>query len=279
MVTCKGDVIGKRGNLTAIYCETHGYIHLRPFPSEQQYYQGDYHAQVKPNIAKEYADDSKWWNIIYGDWLSLVSSPINKWAIDVGAGTGNWIRYLRLQHWLTQGIEPDPNLARQHGFVRGSWRDATINGVGLISAHWVLEHVNDVDDFMAWAYKTLAPDGNLMITVPNDFTPIQYEAAKIIGKPYFWLHPEHANYFSKSSMRVMLERHGFAIKSSYGSWQPELFLRDGLNYLDNHELGRKLHRDRMARELNMWTPMRRLLRWINGKAGIGRDITVVAIKE
>lgn len=278
-IHCHGEVVAQRNKLCAIQCERHRYIHLSPLPQETQYFTGVYHAQVKPNISQEYGEDSRWWNIIYGDWLSLVSAPLNKWAIDVGAGTGNWVRYLRSKGWLAQGVEPDPVLAEQHGFVRGSWRHATLKGVGLITAHWVLEHVNEVDDFVEWASKTLSPDGSLMITIPNDFTPIQYEAAKIIGKPYYWLASEHANYFNKHSLRLVLERHGFTIKASYGSWQPELFLCDGLDYIGNDELGRNLHRDRMRRELGIWTPLRRMLRRINGTLGVGRDFTIVAVKQ
>lgn len=278
MVECSGYTIGKRDNLIAIQCKAHGYIHLNPIPEENQYFNGNYHLLVKPNIAKEYAEDSKWWSMIYGDWLSLVHPSLNKWAIDIGAGTGNWVRYLRLNGWLTQGIEPDPNLAKQHGFIRGSWRNAELKGVSLISAHWVLEHVADPADFLQWAHKTLCDEGVVMITVPNDFTAVQYEAAKRINRPYYWLNEDHANYFNKNSLRLLLERNGFQIRSSYGAWQPERYLRPEFDYTRNAALGRHLHKERMLRETRVWTPIRRFVRYVNGLMGVGRDLTVIAEK-
>ena len=145
----------------------------------------------------------------------------------------------------------------------------------VITAHWVLEHLPDPAHFIQWCYNLLPMDGELMLTVPNEWRDVQLKAAYKLNKPFYFLNEHHVNYFNRKSLSNLLSRNGFDVIRSYGSWTPEYHLLDGLNYLDDRTLGRQLHADRMRDELAMPTWLRRGLMRVNGLLGIGRDLTVI----
>ncbi len=271
-----GDTIGERGNLVAIDCQECKFIHLKPMPIDTVYESGEYHSRVKPDMQKEYNNDAEWWNMVYGDFLSMLDVD-RKWLLDVGAGHGHFVRYARRHKWVASGIEADPTLAKANNFQHGPYNEIRPHmPANVISAHWVLEHLPDPTHFIQWCYNLLPMGGLVMLTVPNDFTAIQYKAAAQVGRAFYWLNEHHINYFNRKSLSNLLSRNGFDVIRSYGSWTPEHHLLDGLNYLDDHTLGRQLHADRMRDELAMPTWLRRGLMRVNGLLSIGRDLTVVA---
>lgn len=72
----------------------------------------------------------------------------------------------------------------------------------------VLEHDNDPDDLIRRLLDLLKPNGTLIIEVPN----IDCRWGSIFGRYWDnWYLPFHRTHFSRSSLRRLLERHGFAI--------------------------------------------------------------------
>lgn len=292
-----GPIIAQYNNLKVILCSECGFRHLDPIPDASLYANGIYHSQIKPSMESDYAEDHDWWNAIYYDWLWLVEryAP-SKTLLDVGAGTGEFVRFARGAGWLAYGIEVDKRMADRHNLFYGNYRDylgvwkrgeyslwakREINGVGVISAHWLMEHLPDPVDFLSWAHDTLSKNGILLFTIPNDFSDIQHKAMLAIGRPYYWLHETHINYWNATSIREWLPRHGFRIIDSktYGSWQPERNLLLGQNYLEDYALGRQLHNNRKERELKMTSRDRRRHMLANGLMGVGRDLSFVAVKK
>ena len=288
-----GPIVAQHNNLKVILCSECGFRHLDPIPDTSLYEKGIYHSQIKPSMESDYAEDHDWWNAIYSDWLWLVDKYApSKTLLDVGAGTGEFVRFARGARWLAYGIEADRRMAERYNLFCGSYRDfhntedsiqirAQVYGIGVISAHWLMEHLADPVDFLSWAHDVLTKNGILLFTIPNDFSEIQYKAMLTIGKPYYWLHETHINYWNSFSVRDWLPKYGFNLihSKTYGSWQPERNLLLGRNYLEDHTLGRQLHRDRMARELKMTHADRRRHMLANGLMGVGRDLTFVAVKK
>lgn len=279
-----GHIIGFHDSLTVIACDSCGFYHLDPIPDSLMYANGAYYSQVKPQAELEMNEDARWWQAIYGDWLAMIESLVpSKYLLDVGAGTGAFVREAQRLGWLAQGIEADYNMARAHNLTHGDYysvRDRFL-GLGIITAHWVIEHLNDPAHFLEWAYYHLEPEGVLLVTIPNDFRPIQFEAADKAKQPFYWIHETHTNYWNKTSMTKFLDRCDFRVLDSkcYGSWQPEKFIIDGQNYLVDHNLGRQLHSQRKSKELEMGRKSRRALMRMRGLLGWGRDITVTAVKK
>lgn len=286
----RGSVVAERNNLKVIFCDACGFRHLDPIPDTSIYASGAYHSRVKPSMEDDYAKDKPWWNMVFADWLWMVEKLApNKNLLDVGAGTGDFVRYAGRAGWRATGIEADRQMATKSGFLAGSYRDWQPDlwpphfhkeGHGVISAHWLMEHLADPTDFLQWAHSILIKRGLLLFTIPNDFSDPQLRAMKMINRPYYWLHETHVNYWNHHSIRDWLPKHGFQIVYSriYGGWRPELSLMMGDNYLDDPRVGRKIHEIRMRRELKMDSRERRKHLLAAGLMGWGRDLTFTARK-
>lgn len=286
--THSGPVAGQYNSLAVIDCKSCGFIHLDPLPEQWQvdslYESGSYHSEVKPEMESGYERDRLWYWMLYKDWLSLVDKIApNRLLVDVGASIGEFVRCARHWAWDARGIEKNWRLASRYKLNNGSYRDNSdaFRSVGVISAHWVLEHLLDPSDFLAWAHSTLADKGVLLLTIPNDFSSKQLYAMNLINRPYYWLHSTHINYWNRASFSSFLNNRGFAIQHalSYGSWEPERLLMAGKNYLDDPSLGQSLHDMRMVTELAMSEKRRRITMNVKGLLGHGRDITLVAVKR
>ena len=280
-----GPIAGQRDNLKVIQCRECGFHHLDPIPDNSSLYSnGTFYTDLKPDYGKDYLEDREWWWAVYGDWLALVEDIApNKFLLDVGAGTGDFLaRVLNNKEWQADGIEPDYSMAQKHHFFHGGYRDyANKSGVGVISAHWVMEHLENPKDFLEWARGTLAHKGVLLVTIPNDFSEIQKRGMVAVNKLYYWLHPTHINYWNSVTFSEFLKRNGFDVQVSrtYGSWEPEKHLLAGQNYLEDHALGRYLHKARKTNELAMGAKHRMRVMRTNGLMGWGRDLTFVAVKR
>ena len=282
MANHSGPIVGRRDSLVAIACETCNFIHLDPIPDNDKVYTGGaYHRHIKPDYRKEYDEDSEWWNAVYGDWLSLISKRTsNTRLLDVGAGTGHFVYHAEDMGFHSIGIEADDNMVIEGGDIFWSrYEDWTYLNYGIISAHWVLEHLPDPNHFLQWTRDRLVDDGLLLLTIPNDFSAAH---ARIILEAhelgYYWLNAMHINYWDKQSFSSLLKRNGYEVLSVYGSWEPEDALLNGQNYLADHKLGRKLHRNRMEHDLAL-TREKRMEKYLKlGSVGRGRDLTFLARK-
>jgi len=290
MTVHSGLRVGQRDNLIAVSCELCGFIHLDPIPDNDRWYtKGYYHRLVKPDYRKEYDEDAEWWNAVYGDWISFVEEHGGGGAfLDVGAGTGHFVDAVDLAGYQVNGIEPDEKMAAQNDRIWNrrytdldaddEMRDWTW---GVISSHWVMEHLSDPVHFLNWAHGRLTDEGLLLVTIPNDFTPAQSRVMSLgnpLITPFYWLNAMHVNYWYLDSFRCLLENNGYEVLSVYGSWEPELYLLNGQIYLNDHILGRKLHGERKLGDLAM-TREARLGRYLElGNEGRGRDLTFLARK-
>ncbi len=73
----------------------------------------------------------------------------------------------------------------------------------------VIEHVPNFEDLLVKFNFWLKEGGYLLLTTPN----IENWDAKILGRWWYGYSkiPEHINYFSKKSLRMLLERNGFEV--------------------------------------------------------------------
>ena len=281
-MTHSGPVIGKRDNLKVILCRECGFSHLDPIPDNTSLYANSvFFHDLKPDYGAEYNEDRVWWHAVYSDWLSLVEDiTVGRLLLDVGAGTGDFVNCALEHKWHAYGIEPDRDMANKHRLFCGGYRDFTpMHGYDVISAHWVLEHLQDPKDFLRWARDTLMDKGLLLVTIPNDFTHLQQRAIDAVGRPFYWLDLTHINYWSGVTFSEFLKRNGFEPRRFYGSWEPERHLIEGRNYLSDHTLGRKLHKERMDTEMSWGATHRRQRMKSAGLMYSGRDLTFVAVKR
>jgi SAM-dependent methyltransferase len=213
--------------------------------------------------------------------------------VDVGCGTGWFIKY-----WLDHdkgyaiGIEPSKQARDNAPFSQkpfmfesllsleetspGLFYDQIYEGANVHMA-LVLEHIPDPAGFLSQYIPFLGNGGNLMVVVPNEFSPLQER----LNTKHF-VSPVHVNYFNRDSLtNVALDAFGKRGHRSvwcyfYATFPFELFELMGYHYIGNEEKGRKLHSFRLHFEKALGVTAFRIYTYLFEKHGWGREIIMVA---
>lgn len=128
--------------------------------------------------------------------------------LDIGAGTGDFLIEAKNQGWTTLGFEPNTSaktLAENKGVVFTDdifvLPDASFD---VITMWHVLEHVPNLEEYIANLKRLIKPGGTIVIAVPN------YKSfdANYYGR--FWAAydvPRHLWHFSKTSIKRLFSDH------------------------------------------------------------------------
>ena len=133
--------------------------------------------------------------------------------MDVGAGIGKFVRFLRKQGISAYGLEPAQPLY-SHFLAKDSFffcefienfDAASAGGVFDIVAGWdVLEHVEQPRRFIEHMCRVLKPGGMLFLST----TDADSLFAHIAGKWWQHYNKYHVSYFTRRTLKKMTERHG-----------------------------------------------------------------------
>lgn len=96
-------------------------------------------------------------------------------------------------------------------------KKALLEGVEVVVAGEILEHVNNVGMVVNSIYEILPKGGMLLLTVPNAL------ALRILFhnlRRRENVHPDHVYYFSPHTMTALLQRYQFNVEKIYGYWYP-----------------------------------------------------------
>lgn len=277
-----GSVVGERGSLKVIHCSECGFAHLDPIPTEDLY-TDKFYASIKPNYLKEQLKYSVWWEDQYAlDYSILKNEGVGSGEfLDIGSGYGLFAEYGKSLGIAVQELEPgnQPRLLRK-GVIASTIENAELGMYNAIRLAWVLEHVMNPLSVLKKCKEHLLPGGRILITVPNDISPLQQIVSKLgIHEPYYWIHPTHTNYFNKVGLLELLGKAGLKVNFGLSSFPMEYFLLMGLDYSANEEVGEIAHQQRVTFETNLirHSPgylLELKIDWYD--KGIGRDLTIVA---
>ena len=142
--------------------------------------------------------------------------------LDVGSGTGSFVREMKDYGWQVTGLEPDADARRvakelfhcelQDSDQLFSLQPDSFDGVTL----WhVLEHVHDLTGYLQQLKLVLRSNGRLIIAVPN-YTSHDASAYKENWAAYDV--PRHLYHFSPRSMQILMERMGMQILEYKPMW-------------------------------------------------------------
>ena len=129
-----------------------------------------------------------------------ISRP-EKNILDIGAGTGDFLKVCKVNLWNVFGTEPDMearNIAAKKGvLLHKDVSHFTDKKFEIITLWHVLEHVENLEEYISTLEKLLSKNGTLIIAVPN------YKSydAKYYSK--FWAAfdvPRHLWHFSETSI-------------------------------------------------------------------------------
>lgn len=144
------------------------------------------------------------------DSLATVIPPLPPRArtLEIGCGSGGFLRLLREMGHDAEGIEPSAEAARLAGARHGEF-DAAVFAPASFDAifGWmVLEHMRDPETTLRGAASILRPDGWLAISVPNLDS---WEFSVFRDRWYALECPRHLTHFTPAALRMLLDRTGF----------------------------------------------------------------------
>lgn len=203
-------------------------------------------------------------------------------VLDVGAGTGQFVEFLRAEGLDAEGIEPAREASESaraagipiHTSTLAGWsEDPNHSGAyDAVVALNVLEHVPDPVAVVRGVRKLLAVGGVAVIRVPNDFSELQEAAQRATGLEPWWIcAPDHVNYFTFASLCAFLASEGLPVEHQFTDFPVELFLLMGDVYVGNVAAGAAMHERRVRMELALPPAVRRRLYTALAAAGFGRN--------
>jgi SAM-dependent methyltransferase len=134
--------------------------------------------------------------------------------LDVGCGTGEFLAHARARGWDVVGVEPSPRAAAQaeaHGIAVRRTTDLAAVADGRFDAvtMWhALEHMHDPGAQLAEVRRLLAPDGCVVVAVPNHAS---VDAGAYGAAWYAWDVPRHLWHFTPATLGSLLTRAGFTV--------------------------------------------------------------------
>ncbi len=148
--------------------------------------------------------------------LRLITS-LNKGTgslLDIGAGTGEFLKLAKEYDWKVQGIEPNER-ARSFAVekdvrLKESIDELSGNSFDVVTLWHVLEHLPDLENTISKIEAFVKPGGVLIIAVPNFRS---YDAGHY--KNYWAAYdvPRHLWHFSRESMKVLFSSEMELIKT------------------------------------------------------------------
>jgi 2-polyprenyl-3-methyl-5-hydroxy-6-metoxy-1,4-benzoquinol methylase len=148
--------------------------------------------------------------------------------LDVGSGTGTFVHTMVKAGWNVSGLEPDAD-ARAIGVKKYNCDiypseelfrlpEGTYDAITM----WhVLEHVHDLQGYMAKLKTLLKGKGRLIIAVPN------YTSGDAATYGEYWAAydvPRHLYHFSPASMKGLVEKHGLRLLQYKPMWYDSFYV-------------------------------------------------------
>ncbi|WP_241910502.1 class I SAM-dependent methyltransferase [Pseudotamlana carrageenivorans] len=161
------------------------------------------------------------YHMVRGKALKSKVKLINEYAtdgkilLDIGCGTGDFLKVAKQNGWYGYGIEPNAhareiaNKKTNHGvFDTDELLKFKQHRFDVITLWHVLEHLPDLENQIEIYKKLLKPTGTLIIAVPNhkSYDAIYYQE--------FWAAydaPRHLWHFCKTSMSALLTKHNLKV--------------------------------------------------------------------
>jgi len=135
----------------------------------------------------------------------------SKTILDIGAGTGEFLKVISKKGWTTQGIEPNTSartIAKSKGVhLKNSITEITTK-TDIITLWHVLEHLPDLDNQIKGFTRQLKNSGFLIIAVPNYKS---YDANKYKSHWAAYDVPRHLWHFSQKSITKIFKPYGYTL--------------------------------------------------------------------
>ena len=213
-------VLFNKNGFQHVKCPACDFIYVNPSASDQyrdHFFKDVYQSwtEVLLTPEQELIDTNKY---EYGLEFIEAMSPSKGNLVDIGAGSGLFLKVAQEHGWDVSGVEfnnKGVENIRKLGievFDRPLEDEIYQPGTVDVVAIWeVLEHINAPNEFLKQIHTILKPGGLLFNCVPNInalVTRILHENARTFGGH------THVNFFSIDSLSAMLKNNGFSVLST-----------------------------------------------------------------
>ncbi|MFT3980932.1 MAG: class I SAM-dependent methyltransferase [Ferruginibacter sp.] len=216
-------------SFSLIQCNNCGFVFTQDIAPQEEigrYYQSqDYisHSDTKQGMINKLYHRVRKITLAGKRKLVSVETGLTKGSLlDVGCGTGAFLHEMKQAGWSITGLEPD-DTAREKALelynIQAKPSHELFNlepaGFDAITMWHVLEHVHQLNEYVAQLDKLLKPGGRLFIAVPN------YTSGDAAHYKESWAAydvPRHLYHFSPKSMQVLMQRHGLQVKKVKPMW-------------------------------------------------------------
>jgi len=276
------------------------YLQLKKIPSPKElenYYKNIYFQQTKGAYQKKYSSDEVKYIINNLGIISIAAERVlrmpftNKLFLDLGAGEGWALKHFHSIGCKVTGVDISGfavkkfNKAFLKCFIEADLKKFISKAIkekskfDIINLTNVIEHVFEPESLLLSIKKILNKDGLLLITFPNDFSPLHQLLLKSnkIRNPFWVVSPDHISYFNKKSFSKLSKRIGFQPVQFLADFPIDLFLlNDYSNYIIDKSKGKQAHFSRidfinLICKLDKQASVDFLLKL--GEIGIGRNLT------
>lgn len=136
-----------------------------------------------------------------------------KKVLDIGAGTGDFLKSAKKNNWLIDGIEPNETartIAKNKKIeLKTNLNDVENDSYDVVTLWHVLEHLPNLKQQIVQINHKLKENGYLIIAVPN-FKSYDAQYYKEHWAAYDT--PRHLWHFSKKSIHSLFLKHGLKVK-------------------------------------------------------------------
>lgn len=205
-----------------VQCQSCHFLMTQDCPDMQSigpYYQSeDYisHSNTKKNLTSRLYHTAR--NYMLNQkvsWVSKMKKSGGKQLLDIGTGTGYFANHMKKAGWDVTGTEFDEGA---RAFAKDNFGLEIMEPVALdsfdsnsfdaITMWHVLEHIHDLNGYVANISKYLKKEGTLTIAVPNH-TSTDAKSFKSFWAAYDV--PRHLWHFSPETIKKLMAKHGLEL--------------------------------------------------------------------
>jgi SAM-dependent methyltransferase len=173
----------------------------------------DYEAAYLQYLGPDESDEANLSSLC--DWMQRITPLEGRRLLDIGAGSGKLVRFLRARRVEAHGIEPsralfDRFLATEEAFtcaMLDRYRSAAAAPFDIVTAFDVIEHVPDPVAFLGDVAALVEPGGMFFASTPDAGSL----PARAFGRRWHFYYPYHLSYFAPRSLARAAEPQGLRI--------------------------------------------------------------------
>jgi SAM-dependent methyltransferase len=225
---CKGESFSlwaKAGPYSIETCVACGLGITSPLPSSSAIIGTNEEIYSVENRIKAYLSRVDYFKKRYRRYLSSIKRfQEGGTLLDIGCNIGLFLTVAREEGFSVVGVELNRACAE---YARTTFKIEVFSdvvekvgfpshGFDVVTLFDVLEHVPDIETFLAEVRRILKPGGLLVVQSPN----LHSLMASLTKGEWVWLSPpDHIYHFTPSSLSRLLESNGFAVRM-LRTWEP-----------------------------------------------------------